>query len=119
MVKVKISGFIDTIRSIDRVAAYTLVSRDGKVAGKYFDRDLNEPWQGALLATILSTAESVGGMIRMKSLESISIHAPDTSVKVIGAGENYLTAAIISDRKDPVTIQKQMLAVAKTIGESM
>jgi uncharacterized protein len=119
MLKEKISGFIDKIRSIDGVAACALVSRDGIVAGKYFDRDLNEPWLGALLATILSTAESVGGIIRMKSLESISIHAPDTEVMVIGAGENFLIAAIINDRKDPVTIQNQMLAVAKTIGESM
>jgi uncharacterized protein len=119
MLKEKISGFIDKIRSIDGVAACALVSRDGIVAGKYFDRDLNEPWLGALLATILSTAESVGGIIRMKSLESISIRAPDTSVMVVGAGENFLIAAIINDRKDPVTIQNQMLAVAKTIGESM
>ncbi len=119
MLKEKISGFIDKIRSIDGVAACALVSRDGIVTGKYFDRDLNEPWLGALLATILSTAESVGGIIRMKSLESISIHAPDTSVMVVGAGENFLIAAIINDRKDPVTIQNQMLAVAKTIGESM
>jgi len=119
MLKEKISGFIDKIRSIDGVAACALVSRDGIVAGKYFDRDLNEPWLGALLATILSTAESVGGIIRMKSLESISIHAPDMSVMVVGAEENFLIAAIINDRKDPVTIQNQMLAVAKTIGESM
>ena len=71
MLKEKISEFIDTIRSIEGVAACALVSRDGIVAGKYFDRDLNEPWLGALLATILSSAESVGGIIRMKSLESI------------------------------------------------
>ncbi len=38
---------------------------------------------------------------------------------VVGAGENFLIAAVINDRKDPVTIQNQMLAVAKTIGESM
>ena len=119
MLKEKISGFIDKIRSIDGVAACALVSRDGIVAGKYFDRDLNEPWLGALLATILSSAESVGGIIRMKSLESISIRAQDTSVMVVGAGENFLIAAIINDRKDPVNVQSQMLAVAKTIGESM
>lgn len=119
MLKEKISGFIDKIRSIDGVAACALVSRDGKIAGKYFDRDINEPWLGALLATILSTAESVGGLIRMKSLESISIQAPDTSVMLVGAGENFLIAAIINNRMDPENIQSQMLAVAKTIGESM
>jgi predicted regulator of Ras-like GTPase activity (Roadblock/LC7/MglB family) len=119
MLKEKISGFIDKIRSIGGVAACALVSRDGMATGKYFDRDLNEPWSGTFLATILSTAESVGGIIRMKSLESKSIHAPDSSVMVVGAGENFLIAAIISDRKDPVNIQNQMLAVAQTIGESM
>jgi hypothetical protein len=55
----------------------------------------------------------------MKSLESISIHAPDTSVMVMGAGENFLIEAIINDRKNPATIQNQKLAVAKTIGESI
>jgi predicted regulator of Ras-like GTPase activity (Roadblock/LC7/MglB family) len=42
MLKEKISEFIDMIRSIEGVAACALVSRDGIVAGKYFDRDLNE-----------------------------------------------------------------------------
>lgn len=119
MLKEKISEVIDKIRSIDGVAACALVSRDGIVAGKYFDRDLNEPWFGALLATILSSAESIGGMTKMKSLESIAIRAPDTSVMVVGAGENFLIAAILNDRTDPADIQGQMLAVAKTIGESM
>jgi hypothetical protein len=119
MLKEKISEFIDKIRSIDGVAACALVSRDGIVAGKYFDRDLNEPWFGALLATILSSAESIGGMIKMKSLESIAIRAPDTSVMVVGAGENFLIAAILNNRTDPADIQGQMLAVAKTIGELM
>jgi hypothetical protein len=55
----------------------------------------------------------------MKSLESIAIRAPDTSVMVVGAGENFLIAAILNNRTDPADIQGQMLAVAKTIGESM
>ena len=63
--------------------------------------------------------ESIGGIIRMKSLESIAIRAQDTLVMVVGAGENFLVAAIINNRTDPVNIQSQILAVAKTIGESM
>jgi len=119
VLKDKISECIDKIRSIDGVAACALVSRDGIVAGKYFDRELNEPWFGALLATILSSADSVGGIVRMKSLESIAIRSPDRSVMVVGAGENFLIAAILNNRTDPRDIQSQMLAVAKTIGESM
>jgi uncharacterized protein len=119
MLKEKITTFIDKIRSIDGVAACALVSLDGIVAGKYFDRDLNEPWLGALLATVLSSAESIGGIIKMKSLESIAIRAQDTSVMVGGAGENFLIAAVINDRMDSIKVHSQMLAVAKTIGESM
>jgi hypothetical protein len=118
MLKEKISEFIDLIRAIEGVAACALVSRDGIVAGKYFDLDFNERF-GALLATILSSAESIGGIIRMKSLESIAIRAHDTSDMVVGAGENFLSAAIINNRTDPVNVQSQILAVAKTIGESM
>jgi len=119
MLKEKISGFIETIRSIDGVAACALVSRDGIVAGKYFDRDLNEQWLGALLATVLSSAESLGGIIKMKSLESIAIRAQDTSLMVFGAGENFLVAAIINSRTDPLKVHSKMLAIARTIGESM
>jgi predicted regulator of Ras-like GTPase activity (Roadblock/LC7/MglB family) len=118
MLKEKISGFIDTIRPTDGVALCALVSCDGIVTGKYFDRDINERWWGALPATILSSAESVGG-IMMKSLESIAICAQDTSLIVFGAGKNFLVAAIINGRTDPSKVHSQMPAVARTIGESM
>ena len=73
MLKEKISAFIELIRSIDGVAACALVSRDGIIAGKSFDRELNEPWFGALSATILASAESVGSIIKMKSMMSVTI----------------------------------------------
>jgi uncharacterized protein len=119
MLKEKISAFIDKIRSIDGVAACALVSRDGIISGKFFDRELNEPWFGALSATILASAESVGSIIRNRSMHSVTIHAKDTSVIIMGAGENFLIAAIISDNADPVRIHKEMLAVAQKIGEAM
>ena len=119
MLKEKISAFIDRIRSIDGVAAVALVSRDGIIAGKYFDREINEPWFGALSATILASAESVGNIIRMNSMESVTIRASESSILVMGAGENFLIAAIIKDNADPVRVNDQMLAVAKSIGESM
>jgi len=74
---------------------------------------------GAIPAVLLLSAESVGGIIRMKSLESITIRAPDTSAKVAGAGENFLIAAIINDKTSPVNVQSRKLSVAKTTGESM
>ena len=46
MLKDKIAAFIEEIRAVDGVTACALVSRDGIIAGKYFDRDLNEPWFG-------------------------------------------------------------------------
>ncbi len=55
MVKEKISECIDTVRSIEGVAACALISRDGIVAGIYFNRDLNERRSGALLATLPSS----------------------------------------------------------------
>jgi hypothetical protein len=41
MLKEKISGFIDKIRSIDGIVACALVSRDGIVAGEYIDRSIS------------------------------------------------------------------------------
>ncbi len=119
MLKEKLSPFIGKICSIMGVEACALVSRDGIIAGKYFDRELNEPWFGALLATILASSESIGGIVNMKSLESVAIRAQDTSVMIVGAGENILIAAILKNRDDPQKVHNQMLAVGKTIGEVM
>jgi predicted regulator of Ras-like GTPase activity (Roadblock/LC7/MglB family) len=119
MLKEKISAFIDKIHSIDGVAACALVSRDGIISGKSFDRELNEPWFGALSATILASAESVGSIIRCRSLQSVTIQAQDASVIIMGAGENFLIAAIISDNADTAKVHAAMLAVAQKIGEAM
>jgi predicted regulator of Ras-like GTPase activity (Roadblock/LC7/MglB family) len=119
MLKEKISAFIETIRSINGVAACALVSRDGIIAGKHFDRDLNEPWFGALSATILASAESVGSIIKMKSMESITIRATDATIVVMGAGENFLIAVILTGSADPGAVHTALLPVAKKIGEAM
>jgi hypothetical protein len=119
MFKEKISTFIDNIRSIDGVAACALVSRDGIISGKYFDRELNEPWFGALSATILASAESVGSITRSRSIQSVTIRAEDTSIIIMGAGENFLIATIISDNADSPKVHAKMLAVAQKIGEAM
>ncbi len=119
MLKEKISSFIESIRSIDGVAACALVSRDGIIAGKNFDRDLNEPWFGALSATILASAESIGSIVKMKSLMSVTVRAQDTSIIVMGAGENFLIAAIINDTADPDKVHAQMFEIAQKIGEAL
>src|SRR5512136_1191598 len=119
MLKEKISTFIDKIRSIDGVAACALVSRDGIISGKNFDRELNEPWFGALSATILASAESVGNIIKSRSMQSVTIRMQDTSVIIAGAGENFLIAAIIRDNTDPATVHAEIIAVAQKIGEAM
>lgn len=119
MLKEKISAFIEQIQSIDGVAACALVSRDGIIAGKHFDRDLNEPWFGALSATLLASAESIGSIVRMKSLGSVTVRADGSSIMIMGAGENFLIAAIISDNADSVNIHAKMLAVAQKIREAM
>jgi hypothetical protein len=119
MLKEKITGFIDQLKSIDGVAACALVSRDGIIVGKYFDRELNEPWFGALSATILASAESVGSIIRLQILDSVTIQAKDTSIIVMGAGENFLVAAITRDGADTGRVQGQIYAVTQQIGETI
>jgi hypothetical protein len=61
----------------------------------------------------------IGGIVNMRSLESVAIRAQDTSVMIAGAGENFLIAAILKNRIDPLKVNNQMLAVGKTIGEVM
>jgi len=119
MLKQKITAFIETIRSIDGVAACAMVSRDGIIAGKSFDRDLNEPWFGALTATILASAESVGSIIKMKSMMSVTVRGQDSSVLVMGAGENFLIALILEDTADQESVHVALLPVAKKIAEAM
>ena len=119
MLKEKVSAFIDRIHSINGVAACALVSRDGIISGKYFDRELNEPWFGALSATILASAESLGNIIKSRSMLSVTIRAQETTIIIVGAGENFLVAAIIRDNADPAAVHAEMLAVAQKIGEAM
>lgn len=119
MLKEKISAFIDRIGAIDGVAACALVSRDGIISGKHFDRELNEPWFGALSATILASAESIGSIIRSMPLLSVTIRAQDTSVLIMGAGENFLIAAIIRNNADLTTVHAEILAMAQKVGVAM
>jgi predicted regulator of Ras-like GTPase activity (Roadblock/LC7/MglB family) len=119
MLKDKISLFIDKIVSIDGVTACALVSRDGIISGKYFDRELNEPWFGALSATILASAESVGSIIKSGSLLSVTIRAQESILLIMGAGENFLIAAILTEKADPAKVHREMLAIAQKIGEAM
>ena len=114
-----ISVFIYNIKAIEGVSACALVSRDGIIAGKFFDQDMNEPWFGALSATILASAESVGSLIKLKSMESVTIRAHDTSIVVMGAGENFLITAIIRHKTNSDKVHTEMQTVAKNIGEVM
>jgi predicted regulator of Ras-like GTPase activity (Roadblock/LC7/MglB family) len=119
MLKDKISGFVEKIRSVDGVAACAVVSRDGIVTGKSFDRDLNEPWFGALAATLLASAESAANLIRMQSTDSVTIRGTDAVILVIGAGENFLVAAILNNRADYGKSYDQIVSIARKIGEVM
>jgi len=119
MLKDKIAAFIEKIRSVEGVTACALVSRDGIIAGKYFDRDFNEPWFGALAATILASAESAGNLIGMKSLVTVSITGTDSSMLVMGAGEHFLIAALLRGDKPSEDACLQIHAVAAEIGRVM
>lgn len=119
MLKEKISAFIDRIRSIDGVEACALISRDGIISGKYFDRELNEPWFGALSATILASAESVGNILKSRSMPTVAIQSQDTTVLFVGAGDRFLLAAIVSDTADLRKVRTEMLAIAQKIGEAL
>jgi hypothetical protein len=55
----------------------------------------------------------------MKSLKSVSIRTQDISGMIAGAKENFLIAAVLKDRDDPLKVHNQMLAAEKTIGEVM
>jgi predicted regulator of Ras-like GTPase activity (Roadblock/LC7/MglB family) len=119
MLKDKISGFVEKVRSVEGVAACAVVSRDGIVTEKFFDRDLNEPWFGALSATLLASAESAANLIRMSSLDSVVIRGYDAGILIIGAGENFLVAAILKNNADYGKAHDQILTIARKIGEVM
>lgn len=119
MLKDKISGFVEKVRSVDGISACALISRDGIVAGKYFDRPLNEPWFGALSATILASAESVANLIRMPATDSVTIRCSDAVIMVVGAGDKFLVAAILQKNADPALVHNQLAAISRTIGEAL
>ncbi|MDD1701997.1 MAG: roadblock/LC7 domain-containing protein [Methanoregula sp.] len=117
MLKDNISAGIDKIRAINGVAACAIVSRDGIIAGKYFDRELNEPWFGALSATLLASAESAGTVIHMHNLGAVTIQADNADIIVLGAGENFLIAAILEGNADLNRVVSDARIIAKEIGQ--
>jgi predicted regulator of Ras-like GTPase activity (Roadblock/LC7/MglB family) len=119
MLREKITGFIDELRTIDGITACALVSRDGIMIGKHFDTDLNEPWFAAMSATLLASAESAASIIRMKSPDSVTIHAEDAVIIVMGAGEKLLVAAIIRKDADRDAVHRKMQGIARKIAEAL
>ena len=119
MVKDTIAAFIEKIRAIDGVTECALVSRDGIIAGKYFDHEFNEPWFGALAATMLASAEAAGNLIRMQSLGAVTIRAANTSILVMGAGENFLIAAILGANAKQDEVSSRISNLAAEIGKVM
>ncbi|HNX18209.1 MAG TPA: roadblock/LC7 domain-containing protein [Methanoregula sp.] len=119
MLKDKIAAFIEKIRTIDGVTACALVSRDGIIAGKYFEREINEPWFGALTATLLASAESAGTLINLKSLYEVSVRGKDSSIVVMGAGDHFLIAAVIKGTVNKEEVCSRISAVAAEIGRVM
>ena len=55
----------------------------------------------------------------MKSMVSVTIRTQDTSVIVMGAGENFLITAIVRHKIDADKMHTELFAVAKNIGEVM
>ncbi|MEN6396234.1 MAG: roadblock/LC7 domain-containing protein [Methanoregula sp.] len=119
MLKDKISAFIEKIRAIDGVTACALVSRDGIISGKYFEREMNEPWFCALTATILASAESAGTLINLKSLSEVTVRGSESSILVMGAGDHFLIAAVIKNTANQETACSQISAIAAEIGRVM
>jgi hypothetical protein len=52
-------------------------------------------------------------------MQSGTIRTEDTAVIIMGAGENFLIATIISDNADSARVHAEILAVAQKIGEAM
>ena len=119
MLKEKISGFIEELRRIDGVKACALVSRDGIMIGKHFDAELNEPWFAAMSATLLASAESAASIIKVKSPDSVTIHADDAAIIVMGAGEKLLVAVIVGKNADALVVHEKTQAVAHRIAEAL
>ena len=119
MLKDKIAAFTEKIRFLEGITSCALVSRDGIIAGKYFDRDLNEPWFGALAATILASAESAGNLIGMKSVGTVSVVGSGSSMIVVGAGEHFLVAALMNGDVQKEETITRLHAIAAEIGQVM
>jgi uncharacterized protein len=115
----KRAAFIEKIRVIDGVTDCALVSRDGIIQGKHFNRDFNESWFGALSATLLASAESAGHLLDMEDLSSVTIQAAGSSLVVMGAGEHFLIAAVLNGTAQKDDVASRICAVAAEIGEVM
>lgn len=117
MLKDNIAAGIEKIRAIEGVEACAIVSRDGIIAGKYFDRELNEPWFGALLATLLASAESAGNLLHFNDTGVVTIQTKSEAIIIVGAGERFLVGAIMQHNPDTNQIAHQIRETADEIGQ--
>jgi hypothetical protein len=55
----------------------------------------------------------------MHSADSVTIKGYDAAIMVMGAGDNFLIAAILNNSADPIKAHDQILSIAKKISEVM
>ena len=65
----------------------------GLLPGNTLTGNLMQSGFGGLLAIILASSESIGGIVNLKSLESVVIRTQDISGMIAGAVERFLIAA--------------------------
>ncbi|NLV25793.1 MAG: roadblock/LC7 domain-containing protein [Methanomicrobiales archaeon] len=116
MLKEKIAGIIENIRTIEGVKLCALVSRDGIMLGRYATGDFNEAWFAAMCATLLASAESAAVIVKIQSPEMVTIHSADGILLIMGAGEKILLAALIDPSKDLKYMTDMLREIAEDVG---
>lgn len=119
MLKEKISGFIDEIRSINGVEGCALVSKDGIMIGKYFTKEISEKWFAAMSASVLASAESAASIINIRPPIQVVIHAEEGKIMITDAGERLLITTILNPGMDESIITHDVNRIALRIEEEL
>jgi len=119
MLKEKISGFIDEIRSINGVEGCALVSKDGIMIGKYFSREISEKWFAAMSASVLASAESAASIINIRPPIQVVVHAEEGTILITDAGEKLLITTILNPTTDESLVARDVNRIASRIEEEL
>lgn len=115
--KDRIQTFIDEIMVVEGISGCAMVTKDGIMMGRSFDKDVPAQAFAAMSATMIASGEAAASLVHLQPSMSVIAESMDGFILVMGAGERALIATVISRAVDLPSVKSQLVRIAGRIGE--